>query len=124
MAGSALGSVAVAVTVLLTVYGQLAFRWQVRRAGELPEALGDRAAYLAQLLLSPVIISAFVAGFIAALAWMIALNRFELSRVYPFMSLSFVLVLLASAVLFAETVTLAKVAGILLIVAGLIVSTR
>lgn len=124
MAGSGLGSVAVAVTVLLTVYGQLAFRWQVRRAGELPDGLADRAVYLTQLLLSPLIISAFIAGFIAALAWMIALNRFELSRVYPFMSLSFILVLLASAVLFAESVTLAKVAGLLLIMAGLIVGTR
>jgi hypothetical protein len=35
-----------------------------------------------------------------------ALTKFELSYAYPFMSLAFVLVLLSSALLFHETVTM------------------
>jgi multidrug transporter EmrE-like cation transporter len=118
------GYVGIAVTVMLTVYGQLVVRWQVGRAGALPDALGDRASYLAHLIVNPWIISAFLAAFGAAVSWMVVLNRFELSRAYPFTSLSFVLVLIASAVLFSESITLAKVAGIALIVAGLLVGTR
>lgn len=124
MAANAIGYLCVGVTVLLTVYGQLVVRWQVGRAGALPDGTGDRFSYLGQLVLNPWVLSAFLAAFLAAVSWMIVLNRFDLSRAYPFTSLSFVLVLLASAALFAESITVAKVGGIALIIAGLVVGTR
>ena len=43
------------------------------------------------------------------MAWMAALTHFELSRVYPFVALSFVLVLLLSAIVFGESLTWPKV---------------
>jgi multidrug transporter EmrE-like cation transporter len=70
------------------------------------------------------VISVFVAAFIAALAWMAAMTRLELSRAYPFVSLSFVLVLVSSAVFFDESLTAAKVLGVALILAGLVVGSR
>ena len=64
------------------------------------------------------------AGFLALLCWLAALTKFELSYAYPFMSLAFVLVLILSALLFHETVTAAKVLGLLLVTAGIIVASR
>ena len=60
----------------------------------------------------------FGAAFVAALCWMLALNRLPLSRAYPFMGLSFVLVLFLSAALLGEPLTWQKLAGALLICAG------
>jgi drug/metabolite transporter (DMT)-like permease len=70
------------------------------------------------------VLSALAAAFGAALCWMLAMVKLELSHAYPFVSLSFVLVLFLSAVLFGEPLSWAKVLGILLIVAGVAVGSQ
>jgi multidrug transporter EmrE-like cation transporter len=50
--------------------------------------------------------------------------KFDISFAYPFMSLSFVLVLILEAVLLAKPLTRGKVAGIALIMVGIWLSTR
>jgi multidrug transporter EmrE-like cation transporter len=110
-------------TLLLTVYGQLIVKWRVGEAGHFPATTSERISWLLGLVLDPWVISAFIGAFLAALSWMAALTKFELSRAYPFMALSFILVLILSGVFFNEPVTGAKVAGIALITAGLVVGT-
>jgi drug/metabolite transporter (DMT)-like permease len=114
----------VATTVLLTVYGQLVVKWQVGRAGDLPAGVSDKIGWVLKLVVNPWIISVFVAAAIAAASWFLAISHWELSRAYPFVATSFVLVLLGSAVFFSEPITVAKVAGILLIFAGLAVGAQ
>src|SRR6516165_9087555 len=86
----------VATTVLLTVYGQLIIKWQTRKAGEFPSGVSDRISYLTHFLINPWVISSLLAAVVAAFAWIAALSRLELSRAYPFVSASFVLVLILS----------------------------
>jgi len=116
--------VCVAATIILTVYGQLVIKWQVSRAGGLP--VGDMAkiGFLLRLLLNPWVASGLAAALIAALSWMAAMTKLELSYAYPFMSLSFVLVLVLSALFLREPLTAYKVVGMALVVIGLIVSSR
>ena len=52
------------------------------------------------------------------------MTKFELSYAYPFTSLSFVLVLVASALFFREAITVPKVLGLALIVVGIILGSR
>jgi drug/metabolite transporter (DMT)-like permease len=119
-----IGYAYVAATIALTVYGQMIVKWQVDEAGEFPATVSGKLEFLLRLLANPWIISVFAGAAIAAVAWMAALTRFELSRVYPFVALSFVLVLFLSALLFDEAVTWPKVVGVLLIVAGLTVGSQ
>jgi multidrug transporter EmrE-like cation transporter len=119
-----MGYVYVVATVLLTVYGQLAFKWQIDEAGSFPTGTAARLEYLAGLAVNPWMISVFVSVLAAAVTWGAALTRFELSFAYPFMSLSFVLVLLLSALFFSEAVTAAKVVGVALVVAGLVIGSQ
>jgi drug/metabolite transporter (DMT)-like permease len=119
-----IGYVYVATTILLTVYGQIVVKWQVDQAGAFPDSLAGKAEFLLRLVLDPWVISVFVGAAIAALSWMAALTRFELSRVYPFVALSFVFVLILSAVVFGEALTWPKVVGVLLIVAGLTIGSQ
>ncbi len=60
------------------------------------------------------------------LSWLAALTRFELSMAYPLLSLSYVLVYLGAVwwPRLGETVSLAKTAGIVLIVLGVVLVTR
>jgi len=112
------------LTVVLTVYGQLAIKWQVLKAGAFPEALPNKIFFLFNLFLNPWIISAFAAAFLASLFWMAAMTKLQLSHAYPFMSLAFVLVMVASGFFFNEPISPLKVTGILLVILGLIVGSQ
>jgi multidrug transporter EmrE-like cation transporter len=111
-------------SVFFTVYGQIIVKWQVAKAGALPAALSERIPFLLGLIFNPWILSGILAGFFALVCWLAAMTKFELSYAYPFMSLAFVFVLILSALLFHEPLSVAKVLGVLLIIAGIIVGSR
>ena len=111
-------------TILLTVYGQIVFKWQGDKLSEFPETLGDRLFYVFKLLVNPWIFSSFAAAFFASLLWLGALRQMDLSVAYPFMSLSFVLVLFASAIFLGEALTFSKMLGVLIIMIGLVIGVR
>lgn len=119
-----MGMVFIVLMVLLTVYGQVIFKWQVDQIHEFPISLSGKAIALFSFLLRPWVITAFIAAFLASLAWMGALLHFDLSYAYPFTSLSFVFVLILSSALFGESLTLARVAGIAIIAIGIYVGSR
>ena len=114
----------IALTIAVTVYGQLILKWRIAEFGPLPVSTVDKLRFLVGLLFDPAIFSGFFAGFLASLAWMAAMTKFDLSHAYPFMSLNFVAVLLLSAWLLGEPATLQKIVGIGLIVLGTVVVAR
>jgi drug/metabolite transporter (DMT)-like permease len=111
-------------TVVATVYSQLVVKWRVSRAGALPADWPHRLTFLFGLLCDPWVVSAVVATFLAALCWMAALTKVELSYAYPFIGLVFVSILISSSVLFHEAITTAKVIGVVLVIAGILVASR
>jgi multidrug transporter EmrE-like cation transporter len=114
----------IALTLLLTVYGQLVLKWQMGGAGSLPEGGFDKLLFLLRQLLNPWILSGFVAAFLASMAWMAAMTRFDLGYAYPFMSLAFVLVMIFGVAFLGEAASLRKLIGTLMVIAGLIVIAR
>jgi multidrug transporter EmrE-like cation transporter len=119
-----LGYLYVATTIAGTVYAQLVAKWRVNLAGTLPNSTGAKISFVVHLFLTPWMITVLVAGGIAAGAWIAALTQFDISRAYPFVALSFIFVLIGSAIFFAEPLTVPKVAGIVLIVVGLAVGSQ
>lgn len=114
----------IALCIAFTVTSQLLMRWRVGMAGPLPAGIADRASYIFTLLLTPWIWLAICCTFLAGVSWMLALTRFELSYAFPFTGISFLVMLLAGAFMFGEHVTMARVAGTLLVMIGLIVVVR
>lgn len=114
----------VAATILLTTYGQLVIKWQVMIDRPPVLQILEKLPPVVQLLFRPWIISALVAAFLASLCWMVAMSRLELSRAYPFMALNFLLVGILAVPFFNETMTRPKLIGLLLVILGLIVSSR
>jgi drug/metabolite transporter (DMT)-like permease len=114
----------VLATVLLTVYGQIIIKWKVLGAGAFPDTWPDRASFLARLMLDPWVLTAFLAALLAALSWMVAMTKLDLSHAYPFVSLSFVLVLLLSGLVFNEPLTWYKILGVVLIACGVLVGSQ
>lgn len=112
----------VAMTILLTVFGQFAVKWQVLRAGPLPVDFNARLNFLFHLLLSPWVISGLGAAFVASLFWMLALTKLPLSQAYPYMAASFVLVVFGGAWMFSEPLSAQRIVGLALICVGVIVA--
>ncbi len=114
----------IVATIGFTVYGQLILKWRIAKFGLLPTDFFEKLKFLISLLFDPAIFSGFAAAFLASLAWMAAMTKFDLSHAYPFMSLNFVVVLLLSGWLLNEPVTFQRVLGVGLIVLGTVVAAR
>jgi multidrug transporter EmrE-like cation transporter len=112
------------MTVLLTVFGQLVFKWRMDLKGTIPDGLVNKVKYILVAYMDPWIVSGFAAAFLASMFWSLTLTKFELSYAYPFTSLSFALVLILSIVIFKEPLTIQKLLGVLLIISGLIIVSR
>jgi uncharacterized membrane protein len=56
--------------------------------------------------------------------WLTALSRQDLSYVYPFISLTFIIVLLLSFFVLKEQISTARIIGTIIIIAGLMVVVR
>ena len=112
------------LTLLFTVYGQLVLKWQMGQAGSMPEGGSDKILFLLQQFFNPWIISGLFSAFLASLAWMAAMTRFELNYAYPFMGLAFIVVMLFSVVFLKEPLTPRGIFGTLMVVAGLVVIAR
>src|SRR5699024_497287 len=111
-------------TIIFTVYGQLMMKWRIDKYGSLPVDLHDKLLFIFRLLLAPMILSGFPSSLVASLFCAAAMTQFDISLAYPFMRLSFRLVFLLSIFLVGEPVTIQKVIGLGLIVAGIIVTSQ
>lgn len=118
------GHIYILLTLLFTVYGQLVLKWQMGKAGSMPDNTIDKILFLLQQFMNPWIMSGFMSAFLASLAWMAAMTRFNLNYAYPFMSLAFIIVMLFSVIFLRESLTLQSVLGTVLVVVGLTVIAR
>ncbi len=112
----------VAVTVALTVYGQLVTKWRVDAVAGPTVGPRPRLGFLARLLLDRWIFSGMLAAALAGLTWFAALSALDLSVAYPLVAASFALVLPLSSLLFGEPMTRQKVVGLTLICGWLLVA--
>lgn len=115
---------AVFMTIFLTVYGQIVIKWQVAAYGKPPTNFNEKMLFLLQLLLNPWVLSGLLAAFGASLSWMLAMSKLDLNYAYPFVSLSFILIILSGAFFFNESLSMWKIVGAILIVAGVTVGSR
>ncbi|WP_312056183.1 4-amino-4-deoxy-L-arabinose-phosphoundecaprenol flippase subunit ArnF [Pantoea brenneri] len=108
----------IAGSVLLVSAAQLMMRWAMPQLPDLygPISSGNPFALLPVLLL----IVGLVAYGLSMLCWLRALHSFPLSRIYPLLSLSYVLVWLAAVSLpfFHEPFSWRGLAGIAVIILG------
>lgn len=75
-------------------------------------------------LLSPYVLGGLFLYVLGAISWLFALSKFELSLIYPFVSLSFILVVFFGAVFLNEQVSFVRALGVGIIVIGAIVVAK
>lgn len=121
---STLTGLCIFLTVAFTSAAQLILKWQVGKVGAPGRSLSEVAHWFFEMLLNPWIIAVLGGAFLAAMSWFFVVGRVPLSIAYPFVALTFPAVVLASAFIFGDPINWRMVAGLVLIVAGLVVGTR
>ena len=114
----------IGATIIFTVYSQLVMRWQVVNQGAISPDVFGKLSFVCHFFLNPWVLSSILATLLAGISWMLAMSRFEISYVYPWVGLNFVLMMLFGVLLFGESISMAKVVGTLLVVAGILVIAR
>lgn len=114
----------IGITILLTCYGQLVIKWRISLHGAMPDGAFQKLVFLLSLYLDPYILSGFVGAVVAGLFWMATLMKLPLSHAYPFVALTFAIVLFGSVVFFHEPLTWPKIAGVSLIMIGIAVGSQ
>ncbi|KAA5967111.1 MULTISPECIES: 4-amino-4-deoxy-L-arabinose-phosphoundecaprenol flippase subunit ArnF [unclassified Pantoea] len=109
----------VACSVLLVSAAQLMMRWAMP---QLPDVSSLTSLPAICLLPALLLVAGLGAYGLSMLCWIRALGHFPLNRVYPLLSLSYVLVWLAAVSLpvFHEAFSWHSLAGVVMIVIGLL----
>jgi drug/metabolite transporter (DMT)-like permease len=114
--------VAFALSSVCVVSGHLMIKSGLNSVPKLIQAtLGERILHA---VLQPEVFIGLLVYMFGTACWMIAVSQKEISFLYPLSSVNYVLVVVASALLFAETIPGLRAAGVALIVAGMFLLNR
>jgi drug/metabolite transporter (DMT)-like permease len=108
--------VLILTSVILAVIGQLTLKGALNRSTATVGA--HMQGSLRRIAASPGIWAGLGIYGVGTFFWLVALSQVELGYAYPFLSLSYVLILIASAALFREQLSLWRLGGVLVICLG------
>jgi uncharacterized membrane protein len=114
--------VAFSLSSICVVSGHLMIKAGLNAAA--PIASTGTVGRIVTILSQPGVIGGLMIYLFGTACWMIAVSQKEISFLYPLSSLNYVLVVLASAFLLAESISLRRAEGILLIVCGMFLLNR
>jgi multidrug transporter EmrE-like cation transporter len=112
----------VLIAVCFSVTGELLLKTGMNRVGVL--SLSTLGPTLTRMLGCWPLYAGLGAVICAAVFWLAAISRVELSWAYPLLATGYVLVLMFSALVLGETVSPARWVGALLIAIGVILVSR
>jgi multidrug transporter EmrE-like cation transporter len=104
--------------VLLNATAQLLLKAGARSLGGLTVSFANAGALLERAALNGPILAGLACYAVSVVVWILALTRVEVSVAYPMLSVGYVVNALAAWALFAEELSMQRVAGIVIIMAG------
>lgn len=106
------------------VASQILLKKGMQMVGQFPQGFPEMVRFFLKAFSNPYVLGALAAVFIGGLAWIATVSKSDISRSYPVLALSYVLVVLLSILIFKENVGLLRWVGIALICAGVVLVTR
>jgi drug/metabolite transporter (DMT)-like permease len=103
--------------VIVNTVAQFTIKAGVKKIGTF-DLIGDFAGSMLRAFTSWIILIGFALYFSSALLWLIILSRKDLSWAYPMVSLSYVIIVLASPVILNEHFSVQRLLGSLVICLG------
>lgn len=113
------------LSISIAVGGQLMLKIGINRMGISDfGSLGAVGGFFSGAIKSPMVIAGLLLYVISAAIWMIVLSTVDLSFAYPFIGLTYVLVLVLSKFILREDVNPVRWIGAFIITAGVVVLSR
>jgi drug/metabolite transporter (DMT)-like permease len=115
------------VSVVLAAVAQLTLKHgmtQVTNHGAVPLDLKDPVGTFKRIVSTPAVWGGLALFAASAAAWLIVLSRASLSFAYPFVALTYALILVFDRFVLGESVSPLRWAGVALIMAGIILVSR
>jgi multidrug transporter EmrE-like cation transporter len=110
--------------VLLNACAQLLLKAGVKASGQI-ELSGEHLWRAAQALaLEPHILGGLACYVASVVIWIVALSRVEVSIAYPMLSVGYIVTAIAAWYLFGESLSATRIAGIVVIIAGVYLVAR
>jgi len=104
--------------VLLNAVAQLLLKAGSRAIAGIEVSLGNAWALFERVAVNPPIIGGLVCYGISVVVWILALSRVDVSVAYPMLSVGYVVNALAAWMLFGESLSVGRLAGIGIIIVG------
>ena len=115
----------VLLCAVLTAVSNLLFRHSVVHVGEMTPAAAGVIETVWRLIQQPAFIIGFIGYGTAAVVWFRILRLAEVSTSYPILvGLTFILVTLGATLAFRESISVAKIVGISMILVGIVIAAR
>jgi drug/metabolite transporter (DMT)-like permease len=111
------------IAVLLAVIGQLLVKKGLNLLGPIDFSAGLIFSYL-RIFTSPLVIVGTLSYTSSIFFWLYALAKVNLSFAYPFLALSYVLVILASWLVLGEHIPLLRWVGVFVICLGVLLVAK
>jgi uncharacterized membrane protein len=112
----------IASTISFTVFSQLLIKAGMVEVGTLPTQMDAIPLFFINSLTNPKVILGLTMAIMAALTWIGAASMSDLNYIIPFVSLTIVLVLVLSGILFGEQIPTNRWFGVIMVCLGLIVA--
>lgn len=105
-------------SIFLGAFGQILLKLGVNRIGQINLNRNELLVTVFHIFTNPWIITGILFFVSSMILWIKVISTMELSRAYPSVSLSYLIVFLVSIILFHETISFEKIIGLLFVSAG------
>lgn len=109
-------------SILLAVTGQLLMKKGMMMFGAFPA--DQFLKNIIPMVLNPFVFAGISCFGFSAITWLVVLSRMELSKVYPMVSVAYILVAIASYIFFKENLSMIRIVGIAVIMLGVVLISR
>lgn len=110
--------------VLLNAVAQLLLKAGANAVGHFEFTVANAIPVGLKLAMQPPIVGGLACYVVSVVVWIMALSRVEVSIAYPMLSLGYVVNAIAAHYLFGEAVSPMRVAGIFVIIVGVVMVAR
>jgi multidrug transporter EmrE-like cation transporter len=113
------------ISITIAVGGQILLKFGMNKIGSISlNSIGALGHLFLSIFKSPLVIIGLFCYVISAAIWLVVLSAVDLSFAYPFIGLTYVLILVVSKFILKEDVNPIRWAGAAIITVGVIVMSR
>ncbi len=114
-----------AINIISSVTGQLLLKTGMRNMGGFSlEAITQDPLVVFRIIFNPFIFVGLVLYVVNVFLWLDVISRADLSYVYPFLSLSYAAVVIASWLILGEQMSWTRIAGVAVVTVGVYLISR